>query len=272
MKFNPKQRSRAWSFTLNNWRSLEFFNIVKTVGYSYLIMGLEMGKKGTMHLQGYVYFKDAKLGSKMQKLIPRAHLEASRGTADDNIKYCSKDGIFYEFGTRPRQGQRNDLQDICDMVLNKVPMITIATEHPGSFIRYSKGIEKLQSLVMTERTNKPTVYWIYGPTGCGKTRYATTISTSFYIKDHTQWWDGYKQQDVIVIDDFDGRWPFRDLLRLLDRYPYQGQYKGGYIQINSPHIVITCDRSIEECMCHLTDTELPQLKRRFDKIELLNYN
>jgi len=55
------------------------------------------------------------------------------------------------------------------------------------------------------------------------------------------WWDGYEQQEAIIIDDFDGKWPYRDLLRLLDRYPYQGQFKGGYFKVNSPYIYITCE-------------------------------
>lgn len=270
MKFNPKQRSRGWCFTINNWKSIEFVKICQSK-YTYLVMGLEKGKKGTSHLQGYIYYSNAHRGSTIKELMPRAHIEAAKGSHEQNRKYCTKDGLYFEFGTIPQQGKRSDLDDIRDMINNKVPMQQIAQQHFGSFIRYSKGIERYQSLMFTERTTKPKVIWVYGPTGSGKTRYATSISSSFYIKDHTQWWDGYQQQDVIVIDDFDGRWPFRDLLRLLDRYPYRGQYKGGYIAINSPYIVITCDRSIDECMCQLDDGELSQLKRRIDKFKYLNY-
>ena len=42
------------------------------------------------------------------------------------------------------------------------------------------------------------------------------------IKDGTQWWYQYEGQEAVVIDDFDKKWPFRDLLRPLDRYPNQG--------------------------------------------------
>jgi hypothetical protein len=64
-----------------------------------------------------------------------------------------------------------------------------------------------------------------------------------------------------VIDDFDGKWPYRDLLRLLDRYVYQGQIKGGYVHINSDYIIITCEHRPEE---YWSGNELTQVRRRLD--------
>ena len=90
------------------------------------------------------------------------------------------------------------------------------------------------------------------------------------MKDGTPWWDGYTNQDVILIDDFDGKWPFRDLLRLLDRYPYQGQIKGGYVKINSPHIYITCE--FPPADIYQPGNELNQIIRRLDIILQCNEN
>lgn len=80
------------------------------------------------------------------------------------------------------------------------------------------------------------------------------------------WWDGYEQQEAIIIDDFDGKWPYRDLLRLLDRYPYQGQYKGGYVKINSPYIYITCEYSPS---FFWRGNEFAQIHRRLSEIKHL---
>lgn len=131
------------------------------------------------------------------------------------------------------------------MVKEKKTIVEIADECPREVIKYNRGITALIGYGQKPRTGPPNITWIWGKTGVGKTRWAFDEHQSVYVKDGTMWWDGYMQQEAIVIDDFDGKWPVRDLLRLLDRYPYQGQVKGGYVQINSPYIYITSDRKPE---------------------------
>lgn len=97
------------------------------------------------------------------------------------------------------------------------------------------------TLQYSARTEKPEVIWIYGKAGKGKTESVYDKHSDIYPKDETLWWDNYSQNEVILIDDFDNGIPYRTLLRILDRYPYQGQIKGGYIHINSPYIYITCE-------------------------------
>jgi hypothetical protein len=85
---------RGWCFTINNWSQDE--KTILTAHFEKLkcrwIMGEEVGKEGTPHLQGSVYFESAKSFSAMKKLMPTAHLEIMRGTWDQNTKYCSKEG------------------------------------------------------------------------------------------------------------------------------------------------------------------------------------
>lgn len=259
-----QKRSRAWAFTLNNYTPEEVHSLIENSGDSYLVFGFEVGKQGTYHLQGYIHHINARTFSSMSKLLPRAHLEVARSSPDTNIKYCTKDGDYHEFGLRPKgQGTRTDLDDIKDMLDSNMSIHEVAQTHFSQVIRYNKGFQFYLNGNQKDRSDKPTVYFVHGPTGTGKTRFAFQISDSVYIKDGTQWWDGYKQQSVILIDDFDGKWPFRDLLRILDRYPYQGQVKGGYVKINSPIIIITCDRTLERLYDgSCTELELAQLRRR----------
>lgn len=176
----------------------------------------------------------------MKKLLDRAHWEPRKGTAAQAAEYCKKDGRVTERGKISRQGARSDLAKVAEQVRDGASLAEIAEEVPAVFVRYHKGLAALKSIQYEDRKEPPKVTWLWGATGVGKTRRATE-GASFYMKDGTKWWDGYEQQDRIVIDDFDGSWPFRDLLRLLDRYPYQGQTKGGYVKINSPEIIITCE-------------------------------
>lgn len=96
-------RTRAWTFTLNNYSFDELVSLIE-VPFRYLCFGFEVGANNTPHLQGYVYFDDAKTFTSVKQYIPRAHLEVSRGTAAQNAVYTSKDDDWYEFGDIPQQG------------------------------------------------------------------------------------------------------------------------------------------------------------------------
>ncbi len=58
---------------------------------SFLIYGMEVAETGQKHFQGYVEFKNKKLGSVIKRLLPGAHFEGAVGTAAQNIEYCSKE-------------------------------------------------------------------------------------------------------------------------------------------------------------------------------------
>lgn len=247
-------------FTLNNY-SLDEHRAILEYPCKYLVVGMETGENGTPHLQGYFEFKNPKRLETLKNFNPRIHWENRRGSAKQAADYCKKENNYVEKGEISKQGKRSDLEEIGSMILiDKANDKEVAMAFPSQYIRYSKGIEKLINLTYEDRTKAPIVTWLWGKAGVGKSGFAAERHlNSHYIKDGTKWWDNYKQEDAIIIDDFDGRWPFRDLLRLLDRYKYQGEYKGGYIKINSPYIYITCEFPPEYFWA---DNELAQILRR----------
>lgn len=272
-----KKKSRRWLFTINNYTE-ECIKQVELLDAEYLIYGFEVcPTTKTPHIQGYCqYRKTSRTLSEMKKRLPRAHLEIAKGSPEANIQYCKgylkgklkadEENKWIERGDPPRQGKRNDLER-AQKDLDKMDLAEFSQKHFSTYVKFHKGLEKYKYVQMKHRIEQPIVEWIYGPTGVGKSKYAYNKGESFYCKDHTIWWDGYEQQEVIVIDDFDTRWPFRDLLKLLDRYPYQGQIKGGYVKINSKYILITCDRSPKDLYKGiLTDHEFSQLERRITSV------
>lgn len=101
-------RSRDFAFTINNYTISDIASVLGLeliYGARYLIAGFEVGDEGTPHIQGYVYFKDAKSFDKLCKLIPRARVEPAKGTPFQNYAYCSEDGDYYEGGELPQQGK-----------------------------------------------------------------------------------------------------------------------------------------------------------------------
>lgn len=258
---------RGYMLTINNPTEHDV-QVLQEDKVRYRIWQFEVAPTtGTLHIQAFIYYKNKRVWPK--KRYPTAHIEAVR-SIDAAIKYCSKDetrhpdSLVYEDGDKPEKGRRTDLEAVAREVIEGKSMTNVAEEHPEQYVRYARGLQLLKHAVSKDRREKPRVIWLWGPTGVGKTRRVFDTHEDIYIKDGTQWWDGYTQNEVILIDDFDGRWPYRDLLRLLDRYPYQGQTKGAYVKINSPFIYITCEHPPIEMF--EGGNHLDQVLRRIDEI------
>jgi len=92
-----KQRSRGWCLTLNNYLEEEYNNLKSDDTLNTVekwIIGKEVGKNGTPHLQGYIYFKNARTLEQVRGISSRAHWEIAKGNPKQNFKYCSKEGDF----------------------------------------------------------------------------------------------------------------------------------------------------------------------------------
>lgn len=135
-------------------------------------------------------------------------------------------------------------------------------------MRYGQGLKRLRYELLPDRDEKPIVVWIYGESETCKTRWTHEHFKGkiYFTKSNLKWWDKYDQQLCIFIDEFrEEEMTFKDLLRLLDRYPYDVETKGGHVPINSKFIVITSPRS-PETMYAGKGEDLYQLTRRITKI------
>lgn len=84
---------KKWVFTLNNYTKEEedlFRSIVPEISSLYHI-GYEVGQSGTPHLQGFIVFK-SKCRPSSHKLSNRIHWEKMKGTTQQSIDYCTKEG------------------------------------------------------------------------------------------------------------------------------------------------------------------------------------
>lgn len=267
--FSLTSSYRRVVITINNWTPQDLFAfkyLAKNAVYA--IAGAEVGEKGTPHIQGFIHLPNAKKGANWKKALPRAHFIPASGDDHSNKKYCSKEEqVLYEVGEPTAQGSRTDIKEITDKIRNlELSMDDIMWDYPDMYLRYHKAFEKMYSSLHAVRTDPPQVVWLWGKSGTGKTRFAVEEhKDSHYIKDNTIWWDGYNQQEAIIIDDFDGDIPFRVMLRMLDRYQYQGQIKGGYVHINSNHIYITSEFPPSYYYGE-SDNRLKQITRRLTSV------
>lgn len=264
---------KRFVFTLNNYTEEEENEIYEfcELKACFAAIGREVGETGTPHLQGFINLQGRARFSGIKKVMPRAHIEQAKGTDKENLAYCTKqDKEPYILGEPQTAGKRNDLARAAEMIKEKKTLKEVAQECPTVFIKYNKGLQELSTTLQEPRdvNDPPTVLWLYGEAGVGKTKLAfdQMPAEEIYIKDSTKWWQGYTNQQCILVDDFDGEWPYRNFLRFLDRYPYKGETKGASVEINSPIIIITCEFPPEHFW---QGNKLNQITRRLTHVQQL---
>lgn len=265
-------KTRAYCFTLNNPTQDEE-EAVLALPCIYVCYGREVGDSGTPHLQGYIHFKDGKSLASVKKMMPRAHLEARKGTVDQAVDYCKKDGDFEEVGKKPASPKEKGVTEKTrwkrinekafegdeDWLLENEP----AVYHKCLATFRSHKKPKTECLNYTDEDTPNE--WIVGPTGCGKSKYVYDNYKGAYKKMLNKWWCNYLQQDVVHIEE-----PTPDSCKHLanffkiwaDRYPFAGEIKGGRIEgLRPAKIIVTSNYSIQECFPNQED--YLALERRF---------
>lgn len=146
---NPKRkrrnrvRSRAWVGTLNHptAEDREYYANVSLDQMSWLIVGDEVGAEGTPHLQMACRFNSQVDFSVAKSVFGRgkAHVEAMKGTIEQNVVYCSKEKLLMERGIRPTEkGQeaKAKLSGMVQQIKDGVCDRTIFESNPAMFMRY----------------------------------------------------------------------------------------------------------------------------------------
>ena len=182
----PSHDRRGWCFT--SFDKLDF-----NIG-DYCIVGEEIcPNTGRLHYQGYVYFKNARSFTSVKKLLGSSHIELARGNVNDNVKYCSKDGKFIEYGIKPKQGCRVDLDEVRRrMDDGEDPMDIDFTK----WCMYRRAFDEYRSIKEVKRNWVTTVIWLYGASGVGKTREAIENGATMLEFDG-KYISGYNGEDIV---------------------------------------------------------------------------
>lgn len=235
----------------------------------YLTVGKEICPKTKReHHQGYVIWNSAKTMSATRKLLPRGtHVEPQKSPSDFRAaEYCWEDeDVIVEFGERPDPGKRNDLHGVRKMVADGLGMRDIVQVCES--YQAIKGGEVLLKYMEKTRDWLPEVFWYWGPAGSGKTRVALDRAgpDPWISGRNLKWWYDYDGHEDVIIDDFRGDFcTFHELLRILDRYPYVLETKGGHRQLLARRIWITSCFPPEKV--YQTREDIAQLLRRITRV------
>ena len=259
-------KARRWCFTWNNPDGEpEAPEYVR-----FMVYQRERGAQGTEHFQGYIECKvQVRLGC-LKQWLGHAHWEIANGDYASNLAYCTKEeGRVSDpvmFGEHVEQGRRTDLQEAC-ITLAESGLDAVAEQHPAVFVKYHRGLEALWSRSLPHRSEPPTVWWLYGPTEVGKSRFVQEAEdeTLWWSGESLQWFQDYHGQEAACFDDFRGDFcKFHTLLRLLDRYPYFVPLKGGSCKWIAKRIYITTCKHPGRIYANRSDEDMKQLYRRIN--------
>ena len=253
---HARTQGKNWCLTINNysekdwpWNGEEAEEL-----FEYAIVGREKAPTtGTPHMQCYVVFKKRKLFTAVKKLFPNAHISQAKGTPAQNYAYCSKEGDFEEIGTIPRTPQdqggdanRKRYVDAYEAAtegrLDEIPR-DLLTKHYQTYKKI-----KMDHMIAQPDAGRTTGIWIYGETGSGKSRYARENYPDYYLKAANKWWDGYQEEENVIIEDLD---PCHSVLGhhlklWTDRHDFIAETKGASIRIRPKNVVITSQYSIDK--------------------------
>jgi len=154
-------QGKSWLFTVPNYTD-EVLLHLQLVGESpdttYLVVGREVAPgTGLPHLQCFIKFNSNKRFAAVQQLLPQCHLTCARGSAEQNRRYCTKDGDYEEWGTvpTPTQGRRSDWQVYLDWLLERTDEPTdreLIEAFPSLYGRYSRNMRSMAAEICPRPT------------------------------------------------------------------------------------------------------------------------
>lgn len=277
MSIDPKsqsQQGKRWLITLNNPSNEEIDELIEIKGCKFKVIARELAPTtGTSHIHALLIFHCNHRINKVKQLIPRAHLDLVRGTFDQAYNYVIKEGaVIYENGEKPKH--QSDINGRFKELVQQAKAGTIDKECL-MYCRYRQYFEQFvptsNYIFEGELTTKNA--WIYGPPGSGKSKlvrqFAMANNLSVYHKLANKWWDGYRGEDIVLIEDLDpdvSEKLVHHIKLWADRYAFRAEVKGNSVSIDPKfYFIITSNYTIGECF---KGVDGEAISRRFEEWQL----
>ena len=241
-------QARKWQVTINNpnEKQLNHKQIRETLEKLkpavYWCMADERGlEEKTPHTHIYIVCSSPVRFSTLKKLFHGvAHLEAAKGTHQQNRDYIAKEGkwesnkkveakiegSFEEWGKMPENSRVTCVEgEILARIQNGATNAEILRDFP----HYLRGLRDVEYVRQTLRAEEYRDKWrdlettyIFGETGLGKTRFVMEsygFSNVYQVNNYKHPFDGYAGESVMLFDEFCGNFRIQDMNNYLDGYP-----------------------------------------------------
>lgn len=287
-------RARGWCFTHNNYTpaDLAAYDLLKC---TYIVYGKEIGEiRKTPHLQGWIYWKDAKTFASVKKTLPgNPNIRPSRALTDKPAMYCKKgeqtkaewkahntrgpnfgrNAQVYERGVMPMTQVEKGIteRERCAITIAEAKATGTCSD-PQHALRFKNVLPKFFRDAWKETHDLSPTYeenfWIWGPTRCGKTDYVKDTWGDVFCKTATKWFDTYRGQLVVCIEDIGlhNALEMNTLLKLwADHSSFDAESKGGMFRMR--HRITICTSNFRIRDIWPDPREYEAMEERFTQIE-----
>ena len=258
-----RRKYRAWTGTI--WDDYDK-NLVKSLESHckyLLISDDDHTQDGQLHWHCFVNFINPR---SMPNITRRTHWEPIKNRAQTR-QYCLDKGPnFYEVGDFMVDcGNKSDWE----CFVNECKLKTGAEMIDGPFSRLYATYRGFAGEVYNTFKKLETIdgelsnEWYWGNPGTGKTKKAWQENPGLYCKAINKWWDGYKGEDVVLLDDWDPKHEVlvSHLKQWADRYPFRCECKGTSMMARPKKIIVTSNYSPEQCFQN--EEDVAAIRRRF---------
>lgn len=238
---------RKYQLTINNPLEHDFSHeVIKSTlstftGCLYWCLCDEIGEQGTPHTHVYALFRNPVEFDTIHRRFYGAHIEPVRGSNQENRDYIRKEGrylndpkhetnlpdTFEESGELPPETTRRETQsaEVLEMIRSGASNEEILSAFPTQMTHLKSIDSTRQTLLEAEYRNRfrsLKVYYLFGKTGVGKTRFVMEkygYDKVYRVTNYAHPFDSYQGQPVILFEEFRSDLPLKDMLKYLDGYP-----------------------------------------------------
>lgn len=231
---------------------------------------------GRHHLQWYLRLRNPRTFASMRRVMNNRKVIVVRWphkAFEYAIKERTRIGWSASRGRPYGQGHRSDFDEAVDIVHAKGAE-HVAVELPVMYVKYHRGLHALERAVLntsnpygTRRPVDVTVYW--GGAGTGKTtrawREAGEDMYPLFSQDPL-WFDGYRGQGTLVIDEYNGGIQVERFLQMLHEFVVDWPVKGGSVRGVWTRVILTSNYHPSQWYPDVDGTRDASLMRRFKRI------
>ena len=281
------RQARNWIFTINNFTEsdeqfVELLSLDEDVNR--IIAEHEHLEEGTPHIQGYVSFTRRVYRTEVERRLGgRAWVQIAVGSVKQNVEYCSKEGLVIV--SKNCECENDDIENgkltmkVVEAARNMDPW-KFEDNFPMVWVKHRNQIlnvmmdNALRNVENWDGDLKSKNYWIWGPPGIGKSKWAATLMPvqHQYKKAVNKWWDGYNLcvHKIVMLEDFpmNGQMFAQHVKIWSDRYFFMAECKGSSMVVEPGRFFLIITSNFPIMACFDNDEDVRAISRRFTEFEV----